>query len=132
MAMLRPEQSRRCGDILADAVNSGKYLGGQVTESVACARGLEGMVTCRALKLLTDLRERGVQMWVKLSARKSIEAGGAGSAPSLEVLVAGLEAPRTVWLMVPAGDVTVVGTGASLEPLIDINRTIMQGLRSAA
>jgi hypothetical protein len=57
MAMLRPEQSRRCGDILADAVNSGKYLGGQVTESVACARGLEGMVTCRALKLLTDLRK---------------------------------------------------------------------------
>ena len=40
------------------------------------------------------------------ATRRRIEARGAGSAASLEALVAGLGVPRTLWLMVPAGDVT--------------------------
>jgi 6-phosphogluconate dehydrogenase len=42
----------------------------------------------------------------KPETRKRIEDRGAASAVSLEALVAGLSAPRTLWLMVPAGDVT--------------------------
>ena len=44
---------------------------------------------------------------------------GLTAAASLEELVAGIEAPRTVWLMLPAGDVTeqyVTQLGALLEP----------------
>jgi len=39
-------------------------------------------------------------------ARASLEAKGASSAGSLEELVAKLPAPRTLWLMVPAGTIT--------------------------
>jgi 6-phosphogluconate dehydrogenase len=39
-------------------------------------------------------------------ARASLEAKGAASAGSLEELVAKLPAPRTLWLMVPAGAIT--------------------------
>jgi len=38
--------------------------------------------------------------------RKRIEERGAGSAASLEALVGSLAVPRTLWLMVPSGDVT--------------------------
>jgi 6-phosphogluconate dehydrogenase len=40
------------------------------------------------------------------AARKGIEEKGGQSAATLEALVAKLQAPRTVWLMVPAGEVT--------------------------
>ena len=40
------------------------------------------------------------------AARKVIEEKGGQSAPSLEALVAKLPQPRSLWLMVPAGEVT--------------------------
>src|SRR5580658_543969 len=40
------------------------------------------------------------------AARKGIEEKGGQSAATLEALVGKLKAPRTVWLMVPAGAVT--------------------------
>jgi 6-phosphogluconate dehydrogenase len=39
-------------------------------------------------------------------ARKALESDGAGTADSLEALVAALPAPRIVWMMVPAGAIT--------------------------
>ncbi|MFL6591347.1 MAG: phosphogluconate dehydrogenase (NAD(+)-dependent, decarboxylating) [Luteimonas sp.] len=39
-------------------------------------------------------------------ARKALEKDGAGSAQSLDALVADLPAPRIVWMMVPAGQIT--------------------------
>ncbi|HEY4621755.1 MAG TPA: decarboxylating 6-phosphogluconate dehydrogenase [Gaiellaceae bacterium] len=39
-------------------------------------------------------------------AVKAVEADGAGGATSLEELASKLEKPRTVWVMVPAGDIT--------------------------
>jgi 6-phosphogluconate dehydrogenase len=42
----------------------------------------------------------------KQEARTAIESQGAGSAASLQELVSKLAAPRVVWMMVPAGDIT--------------------------
>ena len=53
------------------------------------------------------------------AARKGIEEKGGQSAATLEALVAKLKAPRTVWLMVPAGEVTdatVTALCARLSP----------------
>jgi 6-phosphogluconate dehydrogenase len=53
------------------------------------------------------------------AARKGIEEKGGQSAATLEALVAKLQAPRTVWLMVPAGEVTdatVTALCARLSP----------------
>jgi len=41
-----------------------------------------------------------------VAVRRSLATEGVVDAPSLRELVAGLPAPRVVWLMVPAGDVT--------------------------
>jgi 6-phosphogluconate dehydrogenase len=60
------------------------------------------------------------------AARKIIEEKGAQSAASLEALVAKLEAPRVVWLMVPAGAVTD-GTIESLAPLLAAGDCIIDG-----
>jgi 6-phosphogluconate dehydrogenase len=40
------------------------------------------------------------------TSRRAAEGQGARTTASLEELVSALEAPRTVWLMVPAGDIT--------------------------
>ncbi len=50
------------------------------------------------------------------AVREAVAAGAAGS-PSLHDLVAGLEAPRTVWVMVPAGDTTEKTVGELAERL---------------
>jgi 6-phosphogluconate dehydrogenase len=42
----------------------------------------------------------------KADARKALESDGGGSAESLQALVAALPAPRVVWMMVPAGEIT--------------------------
>jgi 6-phosphogluconate dehydrogenase len=42
----------------------------------------------------------------KADARKALESDGGGSAQSLQALVAALPAPRVVWMMVPAGEIT--------------------------
>ena len=60
------------------------------------------------------------------AARKGIEEKGGRSAATLEALVGKLKAPRTVWLMVPAGAVTD-DTVAALTPLLSPGDTIIDG-----
>jgi 6-phosphogluconate dehydrogenase len=60
------------------------------------------------------------------AARKGIEDKGGRSAATLQALVAALEAPRTVWLMVPAGEVTD-NTVSALTPLLAPGDTIIDG-----
>ena len=59
-------------------------------------------------------------------ARNELEAKGAASADSLAALVAALPAPRAVWLMVPAGDITD-GTLKDLLPLLAAGDTVIDG-----
>jgi 6-phosphogluconate dehydrogenase len=49
-------------------------------------------------------------------ARRAVEEFGATTADSLESLVAALTAPRAVWVMVPAGDIT----GSTIAKLTDL------------
>jgi 6-phosphogluconate dehydrogenase len=60
------------------------------------------------------------------AARKAIEMDGGKSADSLEHLVAALTAPRTLWLMVPAGDITD-STINALMPLLAPGDTLIDG-----
>ena len=63
---------------------------------------------------------------LKAESRARVEAIGAGSAASLPELVAKLAPPRTLWLMVPAGEVTD-GTITALAPLLQRGDTIVDG-----
>ena len=60
------------------------------------------------------------------AARKALEDKGAASADSLQALVAALPAPRTLWLMVPAGDITDASLDALL-PLLSAGDTVVDG-----
>jgi 6-phosphogluconate dehydrogenase len=60
------------------------------------------------------------------AARKLIEDKGAQSAASLEGLVGKLKAPRVLWLMVPAGEITD-STITSLMPLLAAGDTLIDG-----
>ncbi len=60
------------------------------------------------------------------AARKVIEDKGAQTAASLDALVAQLQAPRVIWLMVPAGPATD-GTIAALTPLLAAGDTLIDG-----
>jgi 6-phosphogluconate dehydrogenase len=60
------------------------------------------------------------------AARKLIEDKGAQSAASLEGLVGKLKAPRVLWLMVPAGEITD-STITSLMPLLSAGDTLIDG-----
>jgi 6-phosphogluconate dehydrogenase len=62
----------------------------------------------------------------KPEARARVEAKGAESAVSLETLVARVEAPRTLWMMVPAGSITD-GTVTALLPLLAAGDVIIDG-----
>jgi 6-phosphogluconate dehydrogenase len=62
----------------------------------------------------------------KAEARGALERDGAESADSLSALVAKLPAPRTLWLMVPAGEITDA-TLASLLPLLAAGDTVVDG-----
>ena len=62
----------------------------------------------------------------KPESRARIESIGAAAATSVDALVAKLKSPRTVWLMVPAGDITDV-TITSLIPLLRPGDTIVDG-----
>ena len=62
----------------------------------------------------------------KPDARKDLETAGAESAESLAALVAKLPAPRTLWLMVPAGEITD-GTLEKLFPLLSDKDTVIDG-----
>ena len=59
-------------------------------------------------------------------ARDALAAHGAGTAASLEALVQQLPAPRTLWLMVPAGEITEQ-TIAQLQPLLEHGDTVIDG-----
>ena len=59
-------------------------------------------------------------------ARKGVTDAGARSAAELEALIAMLEPPRTLWLMVPAGNVTE-STIATLQSLVSAGDTIVDG-----
>ena len=59
-------------------------------------------------------------------ARKSAEANGSSSAVSLPDLVKALRAPRTVWLMVPAGKITD-DTVTALLLLLSAGDTVIDG-----
>ncbi|MGA2777569.1 MAG: phosphogluconate dehydrogenase (NAD(+)-dependent, decarboxylating) [Steroidobacteraceae bacterium] len=60
------------------------------------------------------------------AARQSLQASGAQTADSLAALVQILKPPRTVWLMVPAGEITDA-TVTALEPLLAAGDTIIDG-----
>jgi len=60
------------------------------------------------------------------AARALLEKNGAQTAASLEQMVAKLKAPRTVWLMVPAGEITD-STITKLVPLLAAGDTIIDG-----
>jgi len=60
------------------------------------------------------------------SVRRSLAAEGIVDAASLHELVAGLPAPRVVWLMVPAGDVTE-RTIEEIAPLLSLGDLLVDG-----
>ena len=60
------------------------------------------------------------------AARQALESKGAQSAASLQALVQKLKAPRTLWLMVPAGEITDA-TVSALQPLLSPGDTIIDG-----
>ena len=62
----------------------------------------------------------------KLEARKDLESKGAESADALATLVAKLPAPRSLWLMVPAGEITDT-TLTTLMPLLTAGDTVIDG-----
>jgi 6-phosphogluconate dehydrogenase len=62
----------------------------------------------------------------KPEARARVEDKGAESAASLALLVAKLKAPRTVWMMVPAGSITD-GTVTALLPLLAAGDVLVDG-----
>ena len=60
------------------------------------------------------------------AARASLEKNGAATAGSLEQMVAKLQTPRAIWLMVPAGEITD-STVNTLLPLLAAGDTIIDG-----
>jgi 6-phosphogluconate dehydrogenase len=59
-------------------------------------------------------------------ARELLEKNGAETASALDAMVAKLKAPRSVWLMIPAGAITDA-TITSLVPLLSAGDTIIDG-----
>jgi 6-phosphogluconate dehydrogenase len=59
-------------------------------------------------------------------ARARVEGKGADSAGSLDMLVTSLKAPRTLWMMVPAGSITD-GTVTALLPLLAAGDVLVDG-----
>jgi 6-phosphogluconate dehydrogenase len=60
------------------------------------------------------------------AARTALEQSGAATAASLEQLVAKLNTPRVIWLMVPAGAITD-STITSLTPMLTAGDTLIDG-----
>src|SRR3712207_2832095 len=79
---------------------------------------------------MTVRLERGghdvVAFDVNPEAVSAATAEGAGGAASLADLVETLRAPRAVWVMVPAGEITE-GTVADLGQLLDEGDTVVDG-----
>ena len=62
----------------------------------------------------------------KPEARAQLESQGGSGAASVAELIAQLPLPRTIWLMVPAGDITE-GTLSALLPLLAAGDTVVDG-----
>ena len=58
------------------------------------------------------------------SARDGAATAGAMPAATLEELVAALEPPRVVWLMIPAGQVTDSGPNAQISTTRNTNQSV--------
>jgi 6-phosphogluconate dehydrogenase len=71
-------------------------------------------------------RHRVIGFDPKPDSRKRIEDKGVQSAASLDALVTKLATPRTLWMMVPAGDITDA-TIAALLPLLSADDTVVDG-----
>jgi hypothetical protein len=76
-----------------------------------------GRMGANMTERLVKGRHRVVGFDPKPEARARVEDKGAESAASLDMLVASLKAPRTLWMMVPAGSITD-GTVTALLPLL--------------
>src|ERR1700676_5734101 len=63
------------------------------------------------------------------AARAMLEKNGAVTAASLEQMVAKLQTPRAIWLMVPAGEITD-GTVNTLLPLLPAGHPILDAVTS--
>ena len=63
---------------------------------------------------------------LRADSRAALESQGGGSADTLQALVAALPAPRTLWMMVPAGKATD-DTVAALCALLTAGDTIIDG-----
>jgi 6-phosphogluconate dehydrogenase len=87
--------------------------------------GLGRMGTGLVQRLISD-GHKCVGYDVSPAAVKALEADGAAGANSLEELVAKLKKPRTVWVMVPAGEITDT-TIASLSEVMEPGDTIIDG-----
>ncbi len=87
--------------------------------------GLGRMGANMALRLMRG-GHRVVGYDPALPAREALEANGAQTAASLAALVEKLAAPRAVWLMVPAGEITDA-TVTALQPLLSAGDTIIDG-----
>ncbi|REC94493.1 6-phosphogluconate dehydrogenase (decarboxylating) [Kushneria indalinina DSM 14324] len=59
-------------------------------------------------------------------AREALQKDGADSADSLQALVEKLPAPRSIWLMLPAGEITE-STISQLSDLLDPGDTLIEG-----
>ena len=77
------------------------------------------------LNLALNLKDHGHEV-VGYDSQAAIEESGFNQAASIKELVAALEAPRTVWLMVPAGQVTETVIN-ELKPLLQKGDSIIDG-----
>ena len=87
--------------------------------------GLGRMGANMALRLLRG-GHRVVGFDPQSQARANLEQHGGASADSLHSLVATLEQPRSIWLMVPSGDITDA-TLAELLVLLSAGDTVVDG-----
>ena len=87
--------------------------------------GLGRMGASMALRLSRG-GHRVVGFDTRPEARNVVEGHGVESADSLEAMVAKLAAPRTVWMMVPAGDITDA-TVTALLALLASGDSIIDG-----
>jgi 6-phosphogluconate dehydrogenase len=78
-------------------------------------------------RILRDSKDHQVVAFdPSADARTAAEGNGASSAASLEELVQKLSAPRMIWLMVPAGDITE-NSVQTLKGLLESGDTIIDG-----
>jgi 6-phosphogluconate dehydrogenase len=87
--------------------------------------GLGRMGAGLVRRLMRD-GHRCVAYDVSPDAIRALEADGAAGAYSLEAFAAGLERPRTAWVMVPAGEITD-RTIASVADALEPGDTIIDG-----